>query len=211
MVTCGDTHVEIDTRGQSGYDATGIGRFHRQGAPFELGLSMGLAEYLSHIVCSAQIESVALSRQFTSPRAVEWTLEWAFDAGRSLPVTSIHQRDVLTEGHLQRFAREVPRIESTHHIERLKLVVKEQMYAALAQIGFLAAPAVLFGFGLVNGVLGPGDVLYIILPSAVILVLGLSYKSVETRVKSTPAADDELARQRNAIVETWTKKALPDW
>jgi hypothetical protein len=127
FATCGDTHVEIDTRGQPGYDATGLGRFHRRGAPPELGLSMGLAENPKYIVCGArtdravaigpcwrtragewqslagmgaQIESVALVRHSTSPRAIEWTLEWAFDSGWSLPVVSIHQRYVLTEGHL---------------------------------------------------------------------------------------------------------------
>jgi hypothetical protein len=128
FATCGDTHVEIDTRGQSGYDATGLGRFHRRGAPPELGLSMGLAENPKYIVpgaqtdrpvaigpcwrtgagewqslagMGAQIEGVPLVKQSTSPQAVEWTLEWAFDSGSSLPITAVHQHYVLTEGHLE--------------------------------------------------------------------------------------------------------------
>ncbi len=58
-------------------------------------------EWQSLAGMGAQIESVALVRQSTSPQAVEWTLEWAFDSGSSLPVTSIHQHYVLTEGHLE--------------------------------------------------------------------------------------------------------------
>ena len=111
----------------------------------------------------------------------------------------------------QRFVREVPRLASTHDIERLKQVVARQMYAALIQIVLLAAPPILFFVGLVRGVLGIGDVLLIIVPSTVILIVAASYKKVEARVRQLPTADDELARQRNAIVNTWIKKPLPDW
>ncbi len=39
FATCQGTHLQIDTRGQAGYDATGLGRFHRRNAPTYLGLS----------------------------------------------------------------------------------------------------------------------------------------------------------------------------
>jgi hypothetical protein len=112
---------------------------------------------------------------------------------------------------LQRFARQVTRFDSTADVELFKGVVARQMYAALAQIVLLAVPPILFFVGIIRKDLGPGDVLYIILPSAVVILVALVYKKVESQVRAIPAADDELRRQRDAIVETWIKKPLPDW
>jgi hypothetical protein len=85
------------------------------------------------------------------------------------------------------------------------------MYAALAQIVLLAAPPIMFLVGIVRGVLGPGDLIFVIVPSLVVLAVAFAYKSVEKNVQSTPAADDELRRQKDAIIHTWLKKPLPDW
>ena len=40
FATAGGHHIEIDTRGQLGYDATGLGRIHCAGLPVELALNM---------------------------------------------------------------------------------------------------------------------------------------------------------------------------
>jgi hypothetical protein len=112
---------------------------------------------------------------------------------------------------LQRFAASTTAIASTIDIERLKEVVARQMYAALVQIVLLAAPTVVFFYGLFRGVLEVSDVVYIILPSAVVIVLASIYKKVESRVRTMSVTDDELRRQRDAIVETWVKRPLPDW
>ena len=40
--TAGGYHLQIDTAGQPGYDATGLGRFHKRGAPVELALNMSI-------------------------------------------------------------------------------------------------------------------------------------------------------------------------
>jgi hypothetical protein len=114
-------------------------------------------------------------------------------------------------GELRRFLREVPSLSSTRDVERYKTVVAHQMYAALAQIGLLGAPILLFFVGVARGVLGPGDVLLIILPSLVVIVVAAQLKKVETQARQIPAADDELATQRDVIVATWIKKPLPDW
>ncbi len=42
FATCGPYHIEIDNRGQSGHDATGLGRLHRQGVRPETALSMSI-------------------------------------------------------------------------------------------------------------------------------------------------------------------------
>jgi hypothetical protein len=43
FANCGDTYVEIDTRADPYYDATGLGRFAKRGSPIELGPGMSFA------------------------------------------------------------------------------------------------------------------------------------------------------------------------
>jgi hypothetical protein len=40
--TAGPYHIQIDTMGQPGYDATGLGRIHKRGVPIETGLNMSI-------------------------------------------------------------------------------------------------------------------------------------------------------------------------
>ncbi len=112
---------------------------------------------------------------------------------------------------LKSFLTSTPRLESSRDIERFKTVVAHQMYAALVQIALLAAPPIAFFVGIFRGVLGPSDLLYIIGPSAIILVVAAMYRGHEKRAKSLPTADPELERQRDAIIHTWLRKPWPDW
>ena len=101
---------------------------------------------------------------------------------------------------LQKFAKEVRAFSSTHEIERFKGVVGRQMYAALVQIVLLVVPPVLFFVGIATSALTPGDIIFIIVPSAVVILVAALYKQTETKVKTIPANDDELRRQRDAIM-----------
>lgn len=112
---------------------------------------------------------------------------------------------------LQALLRDLPGLASTADLERFKRVVAGQMYAALVQLVLLAVPPILYAVGLVRGVLVGGDIVYILIPSAVVILVAQTFKKLETRVKNIPAADAELARQRDAVVHTWLKKPLPDW
>jgi hypothetical protein len=112
---------------------------------------------------------------------------------------------------LQEFVKQTPTIASTADIERMKGAVGRQMYAALAQIGLLAVGPIAYAVGLVKGALQPGDIVFIILPSAAVLAVAAYYKRIETAAKTIDAADDELRRQRDAIVHTWLKKPFPTW
>jgi TRAP-type C4-dicarboxylate transport system permease large subunit len=112
---------------------------------------------------------------------------------------------------LQKFAKEVRTFSSTHEIERFKGVVGRQMYAALVQIVLLVVPPILFFVGIAKGALTPGDIIFIIVPSAVVIAVAALYKQTEKQVKEIPANDDELRRQRDVIIHTWLKKPLPDW
>ncbi len=42
FASCGPLHVQVDTRGQAGFDATGLCRVHHRDRPTELGLSLGI-------------------------------------------------------------------------------------------------------------------------------------------------------------------------
>ena len=112
---------------------------------------------------------------------------------------------------LRSFVESTPVLASTADIERMKQVVARQMYAAIAQILLLAGAPILFFFGLARGVLRPTDALYVILPAAAVIVFSLGFKRTEAAARSIEAADDELARQRDRIVQTWMKKPFPDW
>lgn len=112
---------------------------------------------------------------------------------------------------LKSFVLTTPRLESSNDLERFKTVVAHQMYAALAQIVLLATPTILYFAGIVLGVLSPSDVLFVIGPSAVILIVAAGYRSWEKQAKSIPTTDPELERQRDAMVHTWLRKPWPDW
>jgi hypothetical protein len=50
FASCGGYHVEIDTRANLHYDATGLGCLHRAGVPTELGLSIPIPAHPDYIV-----------------------------------------------------------------------------------------------------------------------------------------------------------------
>jgi len=112
---------------------------------------------------------------------------------------------------LRAFVAATPSLASTADIERMKSVVKRQMIAALIQIPLLAASPILYAVGLLRHILRPADVVFVIVPSAAVLALGLASKRIEGAARAIPAPDHELRRQRDAIVHTWLKKPLPDW
>jgi len=112
---------------------------------------------------------------------------------------------------LRQFSRRMVMFSSYDDIMYFQKVVAHQMYAALFQIVLLATPAVLYVVGAVRGYLEATDLVFVILPSIVIIALGMSMKKVELRVRRIPARDEDLEQQRDAIVTTWVKKPLPDW
>jgi hypothetical protein len=112
---------------------------------------------------------------------------------------------------LKAFLAATPAITSTADLERLKAVVKRQMFAALVQIPLLAAGPAVYALGLFRDLLRPADVVFVIVPSAAVLALSIATRRVETAARSLHTPDDELRRQRDAIVDTWLKKPLPDW
>jgi len=128
FATCGDSHVAIDTRGQPHYDATGLGRFHRAGAPPELALSMSIVREPKYLVGDAptdrsvclgpcwrtlagqwqcladgaeHIEHVGFERLEVSSKSVQWRLRWSFASACGLPVDAVTQEFALSPGVLE--------------------------------------------------------------------------------------------------------------
>lgn len=126
FATADDTQVEIDTRAQPAYDATGLGRFHRAGAPPDLGLSMPISaqpRYIlhgaepgraaSHGPCwltrggtwqslaglSDEIETVECT--VLGGPVLSWRLVWSLASRDSLPVVRLSQTFALAPGEVR--------------------------------------------------------------------------------------------------------------
>jgi hypothetical protein len=112
---------------------------------------------------------------------------------------------------LKAFLEATPAIASSADIERLKAVVKRQMFAALVQIPLLAAGPAVYALGLYRHLLRPADVVFVIVPSAAVLALSLATRRIEAAARSLHTPDDELRRQRDAIVDTWLHRPFPAW
>ena len=112
---------------------------------------------------------------------------------------------------LRGFLVRTPAFATYQDIAEFEKIVARQMYAALVQIVLLVAPGVVFVVGLVRRVLSIADILYVVLPSFVILALGVAFKKVENKVRSIPVGDPILEERRDHIVKVWMTKPLPDW
>jgi len=112
---------------------------------------------------------------------------------------------------LKAFLERTPAFATYQDIVEFEKIVARQMYAALVQIALLVAPGVVFVVGLVRKVLSVEDILYVVLPSFVILGLGIAFKKVENKVRSIPVSDPILEERRDHIVKVWNNKPFPDW
>lgn len=118
---------------------------------------------------------------------------------------------IIHGSQLREFLERTPAFATYQDIVELEKIVARQMYAALVQIVLLVAPGVVFVVGLVRGVLSVEDILFVVLPSFVILALGVAIKKVENTVRSIPVADPILEERREQIVKVWMTKPFPDW
>ena len=112
---------------------------------------------------------------------------------------------------LKRFADRIPRLETPLEMTRYRRLIARQMYAALFQLLLLAIPPIVFFYGLVHRVLMGTDLLFVIVPSAVIIIIAQLNRRHEARVRNIPADNEQFAAERDEIVRTWVRKPLPDW
>ena len=85
--TAGDYHLQVDTRGQSHYDPTGLVRFHRRGVPVETSLNMGIVPNPNY--------NMPMEK---APRAVALGVGWPCDSGwRYLAAANRETHEVTVE------------------------------------------------------------------------------------------------------------------
>ncbi len=120
--------------------------------------------------------------------------------------------NALIQGRgLKQFLDTTPELASSLDLENFKRVAGRQMWAALAQaVLLLIAPACFF-WGLMIHSLTPGDFVWILLPSVIVILVARSFRTLELKAWAIPAADDSLAGERDRIVKVWKTKPLPDW
>ncbi len=112
---------------------------------------------------------------------------------------------------LKEFLDKTPELASSLDLENFKKMAGRQMWAALGQaVLLLIAPACFF-WGLMIHSLTPGDFVWILLPSVIVILVARSFRSLELKAWAIPAADDSLAVERDRIVKVWRTKPIPDW
>jgi hypothetical protein len=112
---------------------------------------------------------------------------------------------------LRRLVSDIRTLTSEYDMRRYRHEVRLQMYAALAQIGLLSAPILLLFYGAFSHRLRPLDVLYVIIPSVIVILVGRAMKKTEQAAKNMPASRPELEQERDRVVHVWDARPLPDW
>lgn len=116
---------------------------------------------------------------------------------------------VIGRSGLVRFLEETPSIRGAGAMERFKAMARSQMKLALAQAALLTTGMVV---GLVLVVRsGLSGLLVVLAVNGLVIGLAFFNKKVETRVREVPTATDELAQEKERVIQTWEKKALPDF
>lgn len=118
---------------------------------------------------------------------------------------------VIQGNNLKRFLEETPELNSSLDLERFKAIAGRQMHAALVQGALLLIAPAGFFWGLFVEALTPGDFVWILLPSVVVILAARSFRGLELKAWSLPATDQYLADQRDHVVKVWRSKPLPDW
>jgi hypothetical protein len=92
----GPYHVEIDTMGQPGYDATGLGRIHKRGAPIETSLNMSIVANPRYLMPLAKAKrSVALGVGW--PQEGDWRYLAAANRTTHGVAVEVHREDGAVE------------------------------------------------------------------------------------------------------------------
>ena len=118
---------------------------------------------------------------------------------------------VIQGKSLKHFLDTTPELASSLDLENLKRFAGRQRWAALAQgVLLLIAPAC-FLWGLMIDSLTPGDFVWILLPSVIVILVARSFRTLELKAWAIPAANQHLTSERDRVVKVWRTKALPDW
>ncbi len=120
--------------------------------------------------------------------------------------------NVVIQGRgLKDFLDTTPKLASSLDLENFKRVAGRQMWAALSQAVLLLIAPACFCWGLMIDSLTPGDFVWILLPSVIVILVARSFRTLELKAWAIPAANDHLTSERDRVVKVWRTKAFPDW
>ena len=112
---------------------------------------------------------------------------------------------------LLRLLKKIKVIATTDDLEEMKPFVARQMYAALLALPTLILPALIYIAGLVLKILYAADILFLIVPSGLVILIAQIYKIFERRAQNFEVTDPALEEEYLHIVKVWNRKPFPDW
>lgn len=110
---------------------------------------------------------------------------------------------------LDDFLREVPVIESRKCLERLKPIVRTNMYSSLFMIVFLALGSLTAIMSILNHV--AWKVILVATLSVATARLINWYNPSEEKAKQIECADENLEGELNSVLQCWVHKVLPNF
>ena len=146
FATCGDSQVQIDTAAQAGYDATGLGRFHRRGVPPELGLSMSIAANPKYnVTCGPADRAAAIGPAWRKPDGSWQTLASCTSAIAKVECQPIEVADDRVRWRLVHELAEccASRIEQTFSLTQGELTLDISVTGAVDAVA-LEVPCLVF-------------------------------------------------------------------
>ncbi len=109
------------------------------------------------------------------------------------------------------FLNLVSRIQNDLDMEEFKKLVKENMYAALANIVFLGGSWILYFIGYFIKILNIVDFVFILIPAVLIVIFSLKLKTLEKKLQNLSADSPTLEDERDRVVDIWLHKPFPNW
>jgi hypothetical protein len=94
--SAGGYHLQIDSRAQAGYDATGLGRIHRLGVPREIALNTPIPDDPAFAMSlPAAPRPVAIGPGWLTPDGWRWLSELTRDDAHEVTVRAIERADAV--------------------------------------------------------------------------------------------------------------------
>lgn len=119
--------------------------------------------------------------------------------------------NVLCWLHIQAFLRDHTAISGHQDFDEFKVVIKVNMYAALAMIVITVATMLTAVVALAMGAVGIVTfVIGMFIFAVRMAVGGMTMKSIEGDLRKVPVVPD-LRDEHAYVLKRWTSSALPDW
>jgi hypothetical protein len=116
---------------------------------------------------------------------------------------------IWSRGQLGSFLSRHPSVQGTATFEEFKQLARGQMYGALVYL-VLGVGSLLLSVALTLAG-GFSMLLVVVAVNVPLLLLGMSNKKLEDRVRALQCSDPQLAGEFARVGESWMRKPLPDF